>query len=110
MADRLFVPLSTEPFIDFKHNGKQYEVRSCERGFSEKFVYSGRRVEIRKGYSGESLWGVVGKVYTGSLEEIFSKVDYRLVEPMSGSLEDAVYENITILGKKQKYIAFEVIF
>ena len=110
MVNRLFVPLSTEPFLDFKERGKQYEVRSCERGFSEKFVYSGRKVELRKGYSGESLWGVIGEVVTGSLEDIFDKVDYRLIEPGFDSIEDSISDIEVMLGEKPKYIAFEVIF
>lgn len=55
--DRLFVPLNKEPFEDFKSKGKTYELRSYGRNFTEKFVYKGRDVELRKGYSGESLWG-----------------------------------------------------
>ena len=44
--------------------------------FTEDFVYSGRQVELRKGYSGESLWGHLGNIRTGTLEEIFDHFDY----------------------------------
>jgi len=107
--DRLFVPLSTEPFLDFKERGKQYEVRACERNFTESFVYSDREIELRKGYSGESIWGHIGEVYTGTLEEIFKQVNYSLVEPQSNSLGDAIQVNKEILGEKSKYIAFQVL-
>jgi len=108
--DRLFVPLSTEPYLDFKEKGKQYEVRSCERAFSEKYVYKGRPVEIRKGYSGESLNGIIGKVIIGSLEHIMYKLDYKKIEPNAKNKNEAILENKKILGKKDKYIAFQILF
>lgn len=110
MKERLFVPLSTSSFIDFKLNGKQYEVRACERNYSEKFVFPGRPVELRKGYSGESLMGVIGEIVMGSrLEEVLSLIDYKLAEPMASSIDDAVKENKKLLGEKPKYIAFQVL-
>ncbi len=107
--DRLFVPLSTEPFLDFKERGKQYEVRACARGFSEKFVYGGRAVELRKGYFGESLWGKVGEVYIGKLENIFKKIDLKLIEPLAKSNIDALREDKEMLGNPEKYIVFQVV-
>lgn len=85
------------------------KVRAYGRNFTEKFVYSGREVELRRGYSkGESLWGRVGKVIVGSLEDIFSKVDFKLVEPQKKSQQDAISENRELLGDREKYIAFQV--
>lgn len=107
--DRLFVPLSTEPFLDFKQRGKCYEVRTYGGQYTEKFVFAGRIVELRKGYSGESLWGTIGNVVTGSLEDIFNGLDYRIVEPLAQSKEHAIQEIAAMLGEKPKYIAFQVI-
>ncbi len=110
MKDRLFIPLTTESFLDFKLYGKQYEIRACQGSFSEKFVFPGRPVELRKGYSGESLNGVIGEIVKGShLEQILSLIDYRLAEPRANSVDDAVRQNKKMLGEKPKYIAFQVL-
>jgi hypothetical protein len=71
MKERLFVPLSKEPYLDFKNNGKQVEIRKYGRNFTEKTVFSGRRVELRLGYSGNSrMYGNIEEVVVGSLEKI----------------------------------------
>ena len=106
--NRLFVPLSTSSFLDFK-NGKQYEVRAYGRQFTEKNVYFGRDVELRKGYSGESIFGSIKEVLMGSLEEIFAQVDFKLIEPRLSSVEEAILENKNMLGEKDKYISFQVL-
>lgn len=108
--DRLFVPLNTEPFEDFKYNGKTFELRSYGRQYTEKHVYTGRKVEVRKGYSGESLWGTIGKVETGTLEEILTKISYKKITPKAQTSEEAKKAIKEILGFKDKYIAFEVLF
>lgn len=108
--DRLFVPLNTEPFEDFKHNGKTFELRSYGRQYTEKYVYTGRKVEVRKGYSGESLWGTIGKVETGTLEEILNKVNYKKITPKAKTSNEAKESIKEVLGCKNKYIAFEVLF
>jgi hypothetical protein len=110
MKPRLFVPLTTESFLDFKLHGKQYEVRACEGNYSEKYVFLGRPVELRKGYSGESLKGVIGDIIIGShLEQILGLIDYKLAEPRANSIDEAVRENKKILGEKPKYVAFQVL-
>jgi ASC-1-like (ASCH) protein len=108
--DRLFVPLNTEPFEDFKHNGKTFELRSYGRQYTEKHVYTGRKVEVRKGYSGESLWGIIGKVETGTLEEILNKISYKEITPKAKTVEESKKMINEVLGCKDKYIAFEVLF
>jgi len=115
--DRLFVPLSTKPFEDFRCRVKQYEIRAYGGQFTEKHVSSGRPVELRKGYSVRKnvpsaewrLRGILGKVIVGSLEDIFNQVgDYKTIEPRSGSVEDAIKENRELLGEKPTYIGFQV--
>ncbi|MBR9700982.1 hypothetical protein GOV11_03905 [Candidatus Woesearchaeota archaeon] len=107
--DRLFVPLSSEPFEDFINNGKQYEIRAHARNFSNKFVYTGRDVELRKGYSGSSIWGTIGDVFVDTLDSIMDNVDYRLIEPRAQSRKDAIRENIEQIGLHDEYIAFQII-
>ncbi|MEA3378648.1 MAG: hypothetical protein U9Q69_03320 [Nanoarchaeota archaeon] len=109
MANRLFVPLCTQPFIDFRDNGKTYELRACKGNFSEKFVYAGRNVELRKGYSGKSIWGKIGNVVIGTLDEVLERINYSLIIPKASSRQEAIAEIESYLGKKPKYIAFEVL-
>ena len=107
--DRLFVPLNTGPFEDFQHNGKTYELRGYGRQYTEKHVYAGRKVELRKGYSGQSLWGMIGNVESGGLEQVLRKVGFKKIVPNAKSKAEAVKEICEILGRKDKYLAFEVI-
>lgn len=57
--DRLFVPLSAQAFEWWKSGRKRWEVREDAPRWSPKHVYAGRRVELRRGYSGPSLWGTL---------------------------------------------------
>lgn len=108
---RLFVNLTSESFVDFETRGKAYEVGAYGGGgFTEKNIYEGRPLELRKAYSRGSLWGKIGKIFTGSLEDIFDSVgDYKLIEPRAESKEDAISENVEILKRPERYIVFEVL-
>jgi hypothetical protein len=112
--DRLFVPLKGEAYDWFASGGKKWEVRKLGRQWTEKNVRTGRRVELRRGYNGESLWGVVGGVVIQSdLWGLFSLVDYREVSPLSSDLTQAVGAVRHILGYSSMLvhpvIAFEVL-
>jgi hypothetical protein len=108
-TDRLFVPLTKEAYKDFLERGKEYEVRVHKSQYGPKYVYSGRAVELRKGYSGESVWGIVGEVVAGSLEEIFSEVELARIEPMANSIDEAIGMNRQLLGSAEEYVAFQVV-
>lgn len=110
MIDSIFVNLTTEPFMDFAMRGKGYEIRGYGRGFTKHYVYTGRRVELRWAWSRGSLWGTIGEVVVGTLDEILDKIDYKQIEPRAVSREEAVSEiNKTLKNKPEKYIAFQVI-
>lgn len=109
MEGKLFVPLNSKYFDDFKQKRKIYELRIYRGHFNEREVLQGRPVELRKGYSGQSLHGKIGKVFTGSLEEIFTLIDFKLVLPSTLSREIAIAECASMLGDREKYIAFEVL-
>lgn len=103
---RLFVPLSSQPFFNFRDNGKRFELREYKRQWTEKNVYSGRYVELRRGYSTyDSLFGVIGKVYVGNILEILEKVDFRLISPLMKTKQEFL-ESHTF----SQYIAFEIVF
>jgi len=109
MKERLFVPLSKQPYLDFSLNGKEVEIRKYGRNFTEKTVFSGRRIELRLGYSGKSaIWGNIEEVIVGSLDDIFKHYELANVEPGANSKEDAISENIQLLGPSDKYIGFSI--
>lgn len=63
--DRLFVPLSTKWFNEYKRGRKTVELRGISSLFNVNTVIKGRKVELRRGYSTkESLWGTITSVWT----------------------------------------------
>jgi hypothetical protein len=63
--DRLFVPLSTKWFNEYKRGRKKAELRTLGHQYNVNNVVKGRRVELRRGYSTkESLWGTITSVWT----------------------------------------------
>jgi len=107
--NRLFVPLNTDPFEDFKYRGKRYELRWYGRQFIEKNLIPGRLVELRKGYSGERLHGTIGTCVIGSLEYIFEQIPLHLITPRKSSKEEALIHAKQFMKPAEKYVAFEVI-
>lgn len=106
---RFFLPLCTVPYGDFKHRGKSWEVRALARQYTPKNLVEGREIELRRGYSGESLWGIIGEHRTGSLEDIFAEIPLEEIEPQAASIEEAIAENKALLGEREEYIAFGVL-
>lgn len=106
---RLFVPLCSAPYEDFKLHGKRWEVRALARQYTPRNLVEGREAELRKGYSGESLHGVIGRVECGTLEEIFSRIPLREIEPRASSVKGAIEEDRDLLGEHILYVAFEVL-
>ena len=108
-AKRLFVPLMTEYFEDFLHNGKRYELRRNAGPWTEKNVYEGRPVMIGKGYSGPRAYGVVGEVVVGKLEDILRKTGHRAILPRVGTRKEAIMHIDEFFEGCRQYIAFEVL-
>ena len=106
---RFFLPLCTAPYEDFKYRGKSWEVRTLGRQYTPKHLIEGRKIELRKGYSGESLWGTIGGHRIGSLEDIFADISLEVLEPQAASVDGAIAENTELLGEQETYIAFEIL-
>jgi len=100
VADRLFVPLATDPFRWFASGRKRWELRRLGRQYTPKHLRIGRRVELRRGYAvGESLWGTIDKVSeASSIREFFDIVPFDHVIPTAASLGEAVATAEGILG------------
>lgn len=69
-ADRLFVPLTAEAFGWWRSGVKEWEIRRHNKRWGFKHVHHGRRVELRLGYSGPSLWGTVHGHVTGLADAV----------------------------------------
>lgn len=103
--DRLFVPLAKEPYLWFKSGKKRWELRKNQGQFTDKYVWPGRRVELRLGYRNpeRALWGtVLNVVPANSIEEFFEKVSYKDVIPNAENATDAITIAQTILRLKPK--------
>jgi len=90
--ERLFVPLSTEPFVWFKEGRKKWELRKYGRQYTEKHVHPGRPVELRCGYGARNnaLWGTIVAVKkTRGLKEFFSLVPFASVIPKARTQPEA---------------------
>jgi hypothetical protein len=112
---RLFVPLSTQPYIWFEMGLKKWELRKYGRQYTEKHVYPGRRVELRRGYSDKTraLWGVVEMVeYADDLQSFFNKVAFNEVIPFASSIEEAISQVELILSiqpeERRRMIGFKI--
>jgi ASCH domain len=106
---RLFVPLSAEPFEWFSSRGKQWEVRRNNGAFRADRLTCGRRVELRRGYTGDSLWGTLTEAVSASnAAELFAHVHYAVTVPTVASRSDAIAFVEGLLGEDQELVAFRV--
>lgn len=114
-SDRLFVPLSAEPYAWFKSGQKRWELRKYGRQYTEKYVRPNRKVELRHGYSdpNQALWGtIISFRITEDLKNFFDRVPYEQVIPIAQNLDDAIAISKKILqiaeDKPVPIIGFEV--
>jgi ASC-1-like (ASCH) protein len=107
------VPLATEPFRWFESGKKKWELRKYGKQYTEKNIFSGREVELRRGYNTtDSLWGRLGEVLVvDSLEDLFLKVDFEKIIPVAASHEEAIKRCLEILRPDTvtRYICFEIV-
>lgn len=108
MTDRLFVPLKKEPFNWFLQGCKTWELRGISGRFNKDKVKSGKSVELRKGYNGDSLWGVIANCKTfDKLKNIPTSLRRDITPFMDeyNNFEDKVK---SIMSEYESYIAFNV--
>lgn len=111
MQDRLYLSVATGPYNEFLRGTKRFEFRAYgTNGFREKYIFEGRRVEITRAWNRERTWGTIGQVVVGSVDDIFSEIDYKLIEPSANNVEEAIEKALESLRNKTgRYIAFEII-
>ena len=106
---RVFVPLNSLAFEWFASGGKSYELRRMRGQFTRKFIVTGKDVELRRGYSGQSLWGVIGQVLESeSLSKLLADVGFEKIIPSAKSRAEAISIAESIVGRSGPFIAFEV--
>ena len=95
--NRLFVPVMNRFFDQFANGTKTWEIRRVGRQWTSGYVYEGRRVEIRRGYSGASLWGTVTRVAeANSIENLFKKIPAQKATPTEFH-DDQSSKSLTVL-------------
>ena len=90
---RVFIPLNTSAYEWFDSGKKKWELRKYGRQYTEKNIYKGRIVELRKGYSNPStaIWGVVNKVIVfNSIVDIFDNVEFEEIIPVAKNKKEAI--------------------
>ena len=110
MKDRLFVPLKSLWFDLFKKGEKKWELRGINNNFNVKTIIKRRKVELRKGYNGESLFGVISECLTiNNIEEIPSDI-YSEVIPLDIQNAGVIREFIDYYTSRyESFILFKVV-
>jgi hypothetical protein len=107
--DRLFVPLNKQWYDLFTEGKKLWEIRAVSPRFNYKTVYTGRTVELRRGYAIKgALWGRI--VDVAEVNDIFKLPDEIMKEalPIDES-ETALWNEINSYNDKYDwFIAFKV--
>lgn len=109
MTDRLFVPLNSEWYYAFEDGTKDVELRGVNSRFNTDHVFTGRDVELRRGYStGDSIWGSIGEVWEfKDIDTIPERMDHRRITPEKDR-DEFVSGAKDLLTDYSAYIAFEV--
>lgn len=107
---RLFVPLKEEYYEDFRKRGKRFELRQYSKNYNEKTIWPNKQIELRCSYSKPNpehpaIWGRIGKIVTGTIDEILAQVYFKEIKPRAKTIDEVKQE-----AGKDKYIAFEVIY
>jgi len=106
-TDRLFVPLTAQAFGWWQSGRRKWEVRKRAKRWGPPHVYTGRRVELRRGYSGPSLWGRIRQVRSTSLRFLPALVRLDHILPPESSF-DALRVAIRAVDLECPVVAFEV--
>lgn len=108
MSDRLFLPVNTRPYQNYKIKLKDIEARGINNQYNTQTVTQNKRVEIRKGYNGPSLWGTIQDTWrTNSIHAIPDTVTHHRILPGVSRLR-FIKELQDLLGDYDDYILFEI--
>ena len=105
---RLFVPLKAEPFGWFESGAKEWEIRRNAGAFALERLTIGQRVELRRGYTGDSLWGTISELQEGLAAEILGRIPFESIIPTASTAEDAALFINDLLGSGEILSAVRV--
>lgn len=92
----------------YEELGKEWELRVIKQRYHLGTIYDGRSVQVMKGYTGTSFFGVVdGDPVVGSLDKILDEVDFRKIIPIAGTRRDAI-RIINGIIDGEEYIACKI--
>jgi hypothetical protein len=108
VKDRLFVPLNKQWYDLFKAEKKLWEIRAVSPRFNHKTVYTGRTVELRRGYAVTgALWGRI--VDVAEVRDIYHLPKPILAEALPIDTESSLWNEINSYNTKyDRFIAFKV--
>jgi hypothetical protein len=108
VEDRLFVPLNKQWYDLFKAEKKLWEIRGVSPRFNHKTVYTGRTVELRRGYAVKgALWGRITDV--AEVRDIYHLPKPILAEALPIDTENSLWNEINRYNTKyDHFIAFKV--
>jgi hypothetical protein len=107
--DRLFVPLNKQWYKLFVEGKKLWEIRAVSPRFNHKTVYTGRTVELRRGYAVKgALWGRITDV--AEVRDIYHLPEPILAEalPIAKSKVKLWNEINSYNTKYDRFIIFKV--
>ena len=105
----LFVPLIKESFRWYSQ-GKKWEVRKLRGQYTMRNIITGRRVELREGYTGSKKFGRIQEVIVvDDSEELFKRIDFKEIIPVAIDLEDAKKRIARFLNESHRIIAFRIL-
>jgi hypothetical protein len=106
--DRLFVPLNKQWYDLFKEGKKLWEIRAVGPRFNPKTVYTGRIVELRRGYAVKgALWGRI--VDIAEMRDIYHLPKPILAEALPIDTENSLWDEINHYNTKyDNFIAFKI--
>src|SRR5688572_9421736 len=86
---RLFLPLTSQAF-EWYNLDKNVEIRKYKGRFKNVLTRNYELAELRKGYSGESIYASITNVVVfGNSRELFDSIDYKRVIPVATSRQEA---------------------
>jgi|GEM_PF-1294518 hypothetical protein len=107
--DRLFVPLNKRWYDLFQEGKKLWEIRAVSPRFNHKTVYTGRTVELRRGYAIKgALWGKI--IDVAEMRDIYNLPEKILTEalPIDKSEKNLWNEIDRYNNKYDQFIVFKV--
>lgn len=106
---RLFVPLNAGPFEWFQSGKKQWEVRLNRGAFRADRLTRDRRVELRHGYKGASLWGtLIESVRSSNADHLFERIPYETTVPTATSKSEAADFVNRLFRQRDELVGFRV--